>query len=42
MTLTISEKLEQFHENNEHGKILKKIKDGKLTYRNVISLSRCK
>ena len=37
MTLTISEKLEQFHENNEHGKILKKIKDGKLTYRNVIN-----
>ena len=37
MTLTITEKLEQFHENNEHGKILKKIKDGKLTYRNVIN-----
>ena len=37
MTLTISEKLEEFHANNEHAKILQKIKNGELTYRNVIN-----
>ena len=37
MSLTITEKLEQFHDNNEHGKILQKIKNGELTYRNVVN-----
>ena len=36
MATTISEKLEQFHDNNEHGEILKKINDGNLTYRNCV------
>ena len=37
MTATITEKLNEFHANNEHGKILKKIKDGNLTYRNCVN-----
>ena len=37
MTTTITEKLEKFHANNEHGKILKKINDGNLTYRNCVN-----
>ena len=35
--MTITEKLNAFIENNEHGKILKKISDGELTYRNCIN-----